>query len=441
MARAVAPSGITAPAPRPITNLPVYGPLALPAANEDEGPREGLTLDQAIERLVHENLDLRGKFFEIPQAKADVLTAGLRANPIFYADGQLVPYGRYSRRRSGGPTQYDVNISQPLDLSRKRQARAVAAERAVSVLEAEFQNAVRIQIDNLYTAFVDVLATRETVRFAEASVAGLERVLKVSETLYKRADVTRPEVVRFRMQEQAAAYGVQEAHEALLRTKRLLAALLNLPPDQAEALELRGTIADLAPAPPATDDLVRLAHEVRPDLIAARLGIQRAAAGVRLAQAERFADVYVLYQPYTFQDNSPFGSKSATSWALGATVPVPIFNRNQGGILRASMNVTMTTVQSTALEHAIAHEVIRAEREYALSRAAVAHFESDVLPVARQMLDDAFRLFTTGALDAFSYSVAQRDYNEAIRQYRDALVRHRRSMLALNTAVGRRVLP
>ena len=56
-------------------------------------------------------------------AKADILTAGLRANPILYSDVQCVPYGSFSRARPGGQTQYDVNVSYPLDITRKRQAR------------------------------------------------------------------------------------------------------------------------------------------------------------------------------------------------------------------------------------------------------------------------------------------------------------------------------
>src|SRR5947208_2700401 len=80
-----------------------------------------------IERLVRENLYLRSVSFEIPQAEADILTASLRANPVFYADSQLIPYGAYSRSRPGGQTQYDVNISYPLDISRKRIARMGSA--------------------------------------------------------------------------------------------------------------------------------------------------------------------------------------------------------------------------------------------------------------------------------------------------------------------------
>ena len=60
---------------------------------------------------------------------------------------------------------------------------------------------------------------------------------------------------------------------------------------------------------------------------------------------------------------------------------------------------------------------------------------------ARQLRDRKYTLYTQGQEDIVSYLNAQRDYNEVVRQYRDALIRHRRSMLRLNTAVGQRVLP
>ena len=150
---------------------PLYGTLALPTGEDGEGPADGLTLDQAIELLLTNNFDLRSKAMEIPQARADILTASLRANPILYADSQLIPYGSFSDRRPGGPTQYDLNITHPIDYSHKRRARMDLAARALGVTEAQYQDAVRIEINNLYIAFVDVLAARQIVRYARASVA------------------------------------------------------------------------------------------------------------------------------------------------------------------------------------------------------------------------------------------------------------------------------
>ena len=72
------PWGITAPEPLPVPRTPLYGTLALPTGEESEGPADGLTLDQSIELLIKNNYDLRSKFMEIPQARADILTASLR---------------------------------------------------------------------------------------------------------------------------------------------------------------------------------------------------------------------------------------------------------------------------------------------------------------------------------------------------------------------------
>ena len=434
---------LLAPSRLKITDVPLYGPLEVPANGEEEGPADGLTLDAALDRLLHDNLDLAARRWQVPAARADVLTASLRANPIFYADTQLAPYRAYSKDRGGGQTQYDVSMTHPVDYSGKRLARKASAEAVVSVQEAQYQDSVRIVIDNLYIAFVDVLAARETVRYARASEVGLKRLLAIHEELYRKSNVTRPEVTRVRNTLAAAGLFVADAEATLQRTKQTLALLLNLPADRAEAIQVRGTIADHAPPPPPGEVLLRIALASRPDLLAQRLGVGRAKADVRLARANRFGDAYVLYQPYTFQDNAPQGLKSATSWALGATVPLPVFNRNQGGVARAGLNVSQTVIEVAAREHAVAAEVREAERQYQITRRLIASIERDLLPAAKQSRDDTLRLFIAGdhAITAVENDAARKDYNTVVRHYRDVLIRHRRSMLALNTAVGRRVLP
>lgn len=432
---------IRAPKPRPTPEAPFYGSLSLPEVLEDEGPPGGMSLDIAIDRTLRENLDLRAKFFEIPQAQADILQAGLRANPILYADGQLIPYGQFNRANSGGPTQYDVNITYPVDVSRKRKARVVVATRAKRVLEALYQDAVRMRIDEVYQAFTDALAARQTIRYAEKSVEGLNQLLEVEQKKYQQDVTTRAEVKRVEILRDSARIGLVDAEEQYRRTKRTLATVVNLPPGAADSLEIRGTIFDKFPPPPPLEELNRIALAVRPDVVSYRLGIQRAEADVGLALANRFSDVYVLYQPYTLQNNTPYGLKSPTSWALGVTATMPIFNRNQGGIQRAKLNVVQTQIQLAALERQILTEVAQAYREYQTSLEMVRHIEKDVLPDAELVLSDSRRLFSGGEKDVTYYLIAQREYNDLVKQYLDTMVRHRRSMLALNTALGQRVLP
>jgi cobalt-zinc-cadmium efflux system outer membrane protein len=418
------------PGAPPIGRPSAFGTLALPAGREDDGPPGGLTLDQAIERLIRANLDLYSKSFEIPQADADILTAGLRANPVLYTDVQCVPYGSFSVNRPGGQTQYDLNVTYPLDVTRKRPARVLVARRARKVLQAQFQDAVRLEIDNLYTEFVDVLATRETVREARKAVADLEE-----------APPERDEDQRLEVQREAAEVALAEAEEQLRADLRALGALLRLTPAQAERLQVRGSLHDTATPPAAPADLLRMALVARPDLAAYRLGLGRAEADVALALANRYPDLFLLYQPYTFQDNSPLLRKSAHSWGVGLAVPLPLFNRNQGNIQRARLNVAQTHAELVALEDRVAYEVRAAGRLDSVTRASVDRIERSLLPKARQEHDRVTRLYLAGKASELTFLTAERDHDQVVRQYRDALVRHRRAMLKLNTAVGVRVLP
>lgn len=122
-------------------------------------------------------------------------------------------------------------------------------------------------------------------------------------------------------------------------------------------------------------------------------------------------------------------------------VPLPLFNRNQGNIQRARLNVTQTQAELLALEDKVVYEVRQAERQYTVTRVAIARIEHSLLPKARKEHDRITNLYLAGKADELTFLTAERDYDQIVRQYRDALVRHRRAMLRLNTAVGSRIMP
>lgn len=445
-----AATGYVPPEPQPVNVLPGKSPerlaatfdqLELPTGDEI-GPETGLSLQMALDLVVQQNGDLGAKFHEISQAQADILTASLRANPIVFASADGVPYGSYSPARPG-TNGYGVTVVQPIDVSGARKARMDVAQKAKCVLEAQYQDAVRLQIDSCYTAFVDVLAAREAVRYARASVVSLDTVLKTTQELYRKGKQPDIEVDRAQTQRDSAEVGLDEAIAAYEQAKESLALLINIPADNMETFEVRGGLRgeDLDQPLPSLQELIEIAIRERPDLNAFRLGVHRAEADVRLARAEAMPEVFVLATPFGFQNNGPIGGQNATSWGAGVMASVPIFNRNQGNIQRAQTNVSQTHVELCTLERQAVSEVRRARSEYDSTEKAVQRVEKQLLPHARHWRDDKFRLFSEGKEDTLSYLSAQRDYLEVVRQYRDTAARHRRAMLKLNTVVGRRILP
>jgi outer membrane protein, heavy metal efflux system len=412
---------------------------------DDDGPENGLTLDRAIDITLERSLDLRSKFYEVSMARADILQANLRSNPIFYQDGQLLQYGgtstKFTRTAPGGPSQFDTNVSYPLDVSHKRQARTLVAARAEHVLEALYQDAIRQRIDDVYTAYVTALANRQTVRYAERSVKGLLELTEQNQTRFQKGDISKGVFSAVKVRLRTAQLGLLDAEAGFKKAKLDLGSLMNLTLDEISALELRGTIQDVAPSPPPADVLRKIAVEERPDVVSFRLAILRAEADVKLAKANAYSDVYVLWQPYTFQDNSPYGLKSQYSWALGVTVPIPIYNRNQGGIIRAKENVFQTQVDLSDLERQAKIDVQTALQEYEVTRREVNELRDVVLPDATVVRDEVHGLYKAGAKSLPDYLDAQLEFNLTVKQYLDTAVRHRRSMLSLNTVVGRRIMP
>ncbi len=410
-----------------------------PSPEQVVGLPNGLTLDQAIEFLVSQNLGLVALRYEIPMAQADIITAGLRANPVFYADTQLIPYGNYSNARPGGPVQSDVNVNYPVDINQKRKYRKLVYTAAKKSTEAQLQDAVRNTIDNLYTVYVDVVQATQNLNYANLYLRGMTRLQEIVNEKYEAKVVGKQELDLVRVSLGQAQIQVREGQQAYDRALHNLGLLLNI--DQYRNLHVRSLFYDKRPIEQSDRDLLSIAFSARPDLAAQKFGLDRAEAEIRSAKAERFSDVYVVYQPYTFQNNNYLGLKSAYSWTLGVTAVMPIYNRNQGNIQRAKLNSEQTRVELAGQEKQVAFDVLEAIREYNLSLESMIELNDKVLRDAREILNLAFKNFNEGRTSLDNYLDAQKDYNDLAKSLSDAIIRHRRAMLDLNTAVGVRVMP
>lgn len=412
--------------------------LQLPESGDESS--DGLTLDAAIERLVAANYDLAAKFQDIPKAQADILSARLRNDPVVFLSATQLPYQRYSSQRPGTPL-YDITVVQPLDVSGKHRTSIRVAEREYRALQARYQDAVRHAIDKLYTAYVDVLEARALRKTVQAEVAILSELVETARRLVKPGGQRpRAELRKANLRKKRAEIALQRAEVDLRRVRRNLAVLLAVP-EQADSLRLHGSLHDRAPPPPPTEELIRMALQFRPDLVSYRLSLQRARAQVLQERAHAIDDVFLFFSPYQAIDFPGQNKQTANGWEAGIMLPFPALNRNQGNVARAQANVRQLMIEVESVEQQVAAEVRRAATEYAVSRNEVERYERDLLPGVRSVREDQFRLYASGQQGIDAVLTAQRDYNEVVRQYWQAQVRHRRSMLEVNSAVGRRLLP
>ena len=260
--------------------------------------------------------------------------------------------------------------------------------------------------------------------------------------LQRRAD-QEADVLAVRAKLELAELQVRESKQAKIKANRALALMLNLPLDDVDGA--RGARPH-RPAPPGPDaagrDWSRRPWATGPICSPSRCGVRRAEADINAARANAYPDVYVLYQPYTFQNNTYLGVPSAYSWTLGLTATIPLYNRNQGNITRAKINMNQTQVQAASVE--------RHGRQRRPGRRAGAGAEPDQRRRSsatrssrptRRCAMPRISSIPRARPASWTTSKPSSTYNEVVKQYRDALVRHRRAILDLNTAVGERILP
>jgi cobalt-zinc-cadmium efflux system outer membrane protein len=425
------PNRLPLPRTRAERNLPLpivpdqLRPPGIPRPRPDIGQPGGITLDMAIDLLVHNSLELQGSRGDIAQAAADSLTASLRTNPVAFVDTQGVPYGSYHPNSAGGPNQYDFNVVHPLDLSHKRQTRMRSAWLNQEAVEAKYRDVVRLAIDNLYTAFVDALLAQRNLDYQQQKERG------------EKIDIF-------------SLVSVDNAQEVLEDALRTLAVQFKYP---FEELRQRGVFGRLVfqkgeePVLPPEDDLVRMALAIRPDLITQRITVGRADADVLTARAARFDDVLLMYQPYTFYNGQGFDLKNKLAWSIGVTVPLPVYNRQQGNIEKARAIACQARTQLAFLEKVVEADVRRAVRQYNLTRKAIdeARFKAPI-DIALRNLKDRFARPEAPDEDMHDLIVRleeliKQDDEAKLTKFDEVIIQHRRSMLKLNTAVGQRLMP
>jgi len=182
--------------------------------------------------------------------------------------------------------------------------------------------------------------------------------------------------------------------------------------------------------------------------------VSRSDADIKVAKTSRFDDAQLLLQPYTFYSAmAPSAPNNSLGWSIGLTVPLPIYNRQQGNILKAQSISSQSRIQTASLERTVEVEVRRAVRQHEVALKAVEKViqEQDIQggrsQEAIENLKERFKAKSPQE-DVDLYDLVSRlekvvkDSDDQILKNFDALlVQHRRAMLKLNTAVGRRVLP
>ena len=184
----------------------------------------------------------------------------------------------------------------------------------------------------------------------------------------------------------------------------------------------------------ATDTLDRAAIERqamlnRPDLLVARTEQQRADTETQLQRA--------LRTPNITAGGGYKRTLTSNGVVFGVTVPVPLFNRNPGGVARAEAERRRAENRATAAEIGIRLDVQQSANAIEVNQARVRYIEQETLGAAREARDAVMAAYQVGEAGLIDYLDAQRAFRDTLRIYNRALYERRLSDFEVAAAIGR----
>jgi cobalt-zinc-cadmium efflux system outer membrane protein len=366
-------------------------------------------------------------------SEADVLAARKRPNPAFALTSEGIPLSQPNRPPFFDNQELIVGLQQELEPGGRRRLRTEQAQFGVDASRASVREVLRQLRFDVCRAYVQVILAKADDDVARTTLDEIDKVLALNRIRYDQGELSGVELRRLQVERFRFADDSFAAELALRNGRSRLLALLNVRPlDQPfETIDdvLSTSITGMSVTPPeTTESAIGRALATRPDLDAARRERQQTEAGIRLQRALRTPSYSI--GAGVMRD---FGTNGLV---LTFGVPLPLFNRNEGGVARAVAEDRQAVAGLAAAELRVSLDVQEALNALDVSRRRLTYVEGEYLKNAREARDIVLASYRSGATTLIDYLDAQRALREALRTQNRARFDYWISVFQFEAAVG-----
>lgn len=409
--------------------------LLLPAPSFSQ---EMLTWQQVQAKFEATNPSLKAAELNIEESRANEITAYLRPNPDFtmLADGtQLVPYQGVWTPFVG--TYYSPSVSYLHERQHKRELRRESAEKATGIATSQYADQDRTLLFTLRSAFVQALQQKAILALAKANLDYYDRVLDISRERLRVGGMARVDLDRLELQRVQYESDLETARVGLLTAKIQVLQLLNdrTPADQ---FDVSGPF-EFTDQIPALADLRRTALENRPDLKTAIEAVDKAQTDHRLAIANGSTDP--TWNVWYTENTSVNNAYARHTVGASISIPLRIFDRNQGEKARTLLDISLNERQRDAAEALVFSDVDAAYANLESNAVLLRPYKEKYLALAVRVRDTVTYSFQHGQASLLDFLNAEADYRSVQQNYLSLIGAYLTASAQVNESVGREVIP
>ncbi|HWY08188.1 MAG TPA: TolC family protein [Candidatus Acidoferrales bacterium] len=399
--------------------------------------QKALTWDEVRARFEANNPTLLADKVSIDESKAQQITAYLRPNPqlTLSADGtQIAPRKGVWEPFRG--TYETPSISYLHERQHKRELRLESAQKGTLIAESTHADLERTLLFDLRGAFVSTLQARVVLKLTKDNLAYYDNVLDISRTRFSVGDIAQIDLDRLELQRVQYESDVQSAEVNLRTAKIQLLTLLNdrTPIEQIDVVGPFDFNDQLMPR----DDFRKIALDTRPDLRAALEAVDKAQTDHKLAVANGSTDpILSAWYTHNSSNNNPFGINTL---GVSVSIPLRIFDRNQGEKLRTQLDIDRNEKLTGAAQALVFSDVDSAYAVVNSNVILLQPYKAKYLQQAVRVRDTVFFAYQHGGASLVDFLNAQSEYRTVELSYVNLIGSYLTAAAQLNLAVGREVL-
>ena len=393
-----------------------------------------LTLKEAEQRFLERNLSLIAERYNIDMAQAQVLQAKLFENPVISLEQNV--YNRLNGKYFdfGKEGEAVVEIEQVIYLAGQRNKQVRLEKINKEIAEYQFEEVMRTLRQELNEKFVEVYFLSKSIAIYEKEVNSLQVLLGGMKIQQEKGNISLMEISRLESMLFSLRKEKNERENDLLTTRGELNLLLNLPEDTQVQLSLdEEVLQQLDLSQLSFADLKAIINE-RPDQKIARSTVNASRANLKLQKAMAFPEFSVK------GNYDRVGNFINDYFAIGVSLSVPIFNRNQGNIKAARFSIQQAGVQQEYAANRADMELFTA---YTSLEKATQLYQSTNMDLERnfeKLITGVNENFTRKNISLLEFIDYYDSYKETCIQLYEIKKNVFLAMENLNTVVGQNVL-
>jgi len=393
--------------------------------------QQALTWQQVQEKFAAANPTLLAGQLNIDESKANEITAFLRPNPdLTLSLDQFDPFTTNPYRPLTS-LQPGIGASYLYERLHKRDLRKESAEKATTVAQSTQEDLRRTLTYTLRNAFVQTLQAKAVLALAKENLEYYDKLLDVNRIRFKAGDIAEVDMDRLELQRIQYLSDIQNSTVSLRTAKIMLLQLLN-DRTAVDAFDITGPF-DFTAQIDTLENFHTIALATRPDLRAAVQSLDKAQTDHRLAEANGSTDP-------TF--GIDFGRQNGDPLYVGlsVTIPVRVFDRNQGEKLRTQLDITRNQHLRDAAQAQVFSDVDSAYVTLMGSLNLLQPYKSNYLARALKVRDTISFSYQHGAASLLDFLNAQSDYRSIQLNYLNLVGSFLSAASQLNLAVGKEVI-